>query len=180
MTDNAKKWEELALSLGFSEARTLPASQILCRDEIRALCAPEKCRNYGTSWICPPACGTIEQCRATVSSFQTALVLMSLHENVDWSNGALMRELALGHNSRAWELACRVRETGMRAYMLTTGGCELCQTCTFPDAPCRRPDKDRGSLSAFGIDVTRLCGDAGLEFSFTPGTLRLVACLLYS
>ena len=31
--------------------------------------------------------------------------------------------------------------------------CGICKTCTYPDAPCRFPDRARRSMEACGIDV---------------------------
>ena len=82
-------------------------------------------------------------------------------------------------NRRSQRFAEKVRETEPGAYMLTTGGCELCEKCTFPEAPCRRPDKQRGSLSAFGVDVAALCERLGMPYAFEPGKLRLMSCVVY-
>lgn len=165
--------------IGFDAAAVLDTDVIVCEESIRALCAPDKCANYGSSWVCPPGCGNIESCRKTVASYKNAILLQGVWENVDFTDGEAMRNIAHLHNDRAMKLFKQIRGEQGDAYLLTTGGCGLCEDCTFPDAPCRIPDKNRGSLSAFGINVGKLCESAGMEYSFTEGVMRMVACILY-
>ena len=165
--------------LGFTGAIAVSSEAVVCDEDIRALCAPDKCGNYGSGWICPPGCGSIEKCRDTVKGYKNALLLQSLSENVDYSSGDELMKITLEHNNLAKKLFEEIRKGEGDAYLLTTGGCDICEKCTFPDEPCRVPDKNRGSLSAFGINVAKLCEKAGMEYSFTPGTIRMMACILY-
>lgn len=168
-----------AKELGFSNVIIIPSGMIACDEEIRALCTPDKCGNYGSGWICPPGCGSIENCRATVTGYKNALLIQSLSENVDYSDGEKLLCITKEHNRRAVQLFEEMRKGEGDAYLLTTGGCDLCEKCTFPGEPCRVPDKNRGSLSAFGINVAKLCEKAGMEYSFVNGTIRMMACILY-
>lgn len=168
-----------AKELGFTNAMTISSGLIACDDDIRALCTPDKCGNYGSGWICPPGCGSMESCRDVVAGYKNAILIQSLSENVDFTNAGEMLRITKEHNALAAKLFEKIRAEQGSAYLLTTGGCDLCEKCTFPDEPCRIPDKNRGSLSAFGINVTKLCEKAGMEFSFTPGVMRMMACILY-
>ena len=170
---------EAAKKLGFTNAVSIKSELILCEESIRALCAPGKCGNYGSSWICPPGCGSIESCREIVAGYEKAVLVQSMSENVDFSNAEEMLNITKAHNELAVKLFEKIRKEQGSAYLLTTGGCGLCEECTFPDQPCRIPDKNRGSLSAFGINVTKLCEMAEMEFSFTTGVMRMMACILY-
>ena len=170
---------DTAKNIGFTSAVVVDSSVIECEESIRALCAPDKCRNHGTSWVCPPGCGSIESCRGIVASYDSAVLLQSVHENVDYADKEKMYSITCEHNEAAMKLFDQIKEEQGSAYLLTTGGCNLCENCTFPDEPCRIPDKNRGSLSAFGINVGKLCEAAGMEFSFTSGIMRMVACILY-
>ena len=170
---------EAAKALGFTDAVSIDAELVQCEESIRALCAPDKCGNYGSSWICPPGCGSIESCRKIVDGYKNAILVQSMSENVDFSNGEEMLNITKAHNELAVKLFKQIRKEQGSAYLLTTGGCGLCEECTFPDEPCRIPDKNRGSLSAFGINVTKLCEKAGMEFSFANGIMRMMACILY-
>ena len=168
-----------AEEIGFSDSAIISAALIECEESIRALCAPDKCGNHGSSWVCPPGCGRIESCRDIVASYGSAMLLQSVHENVDYTDKEKMHIITREHNKAAMQLFNQIRAEQGSAYLLTTGGCDLCEKCTFPDEPCRIPDKNRGSLSAFGVNVGKLCEAAKMEYSFTEGILRMVACILY-
>jgi len=49
--------------------------------------------------------------------------------------------------------------------LLSNEGCIRCKSCTYPDAPCRFPDKLYPSLEGYGILVTELAKKAGLNFT---------------
>jgi len=174
-----KAYEAQALELGFDLALDVDASLIVCSDKIRALCSAESCGSFGTSWICPPGCGELADCRKEVAARSRAVLVQSIYENVDTSSADALRNMSGEHNRRAGRLFEIMRKEEPDAYLLTTGGCGLCESCTYPDEPCRVPDKRRGSLSAFGINVGELCEKAGMEYSFVPERIRLVACILY-
>ena len=53
-----EKLLQLALELGFDHAALLDASRLRALNEVREMCVSGRCRRYGGSWSCPPACGT--------------------------------------------------------------------------------------------------------------------------
>ena len=164
--------------LGFFAAAPLDMCALEARPELRMLCAPDKCESYGKTWVCPPGCGGLPECAARLASFRAALLLESKYERVDTDDMPYMKVLAAEHNRRLLEL----RELAVReypnAFLLSTGNCELCESCTYPDAACRKPALLRGSVSAYGLDVAHICERAGVEYGFEKGTLRYIAFLL--
>ena len=42
--------------------------------EVRKMCEVNTCRQYGKTWACPPAIGTVEECQARVQQFDKMLV----------------------------------------------------------------------------------------------------------
>jgi predicted metal-binding protein len=42
--------------------------------EIRDICKGNICRQYGKTWACPPAVGTIEECKARCLRYDTMIV----------------------------------------------------------------------------------------------------------
>ena len=176
--DDLKEYVSSALKLGFTAAAPFDASQLVCRPEIRTLCAPDKCTDYGKNWICPPGCGELPECAARLAKYRCGLLVQSKYEHIDTNDFPLMKKIAVEHNRRLRLIKDEIAKKYPNAYLLSTGGCELCETCTYPDAPCRKPEFLRGALSGYGIDVADLCAAAGLEYAFTPGTLRYMACVL--
>ena len=174
-----EEYIDLARSLGFTTAVEVFPELLVSRPAIRALCAPETCPNYGTNWICPPGSGSLEDLAGNVAATHHGLLVESFHADVDTGDPQLLETLNAAQVARLTELATHVRRKHPAALVLTTGGCHRCDTCTYPDAPCRFPAQRQGSLSAYGIDVGDLCSKAGVPYAFVPGKLHLVSVILY-
>lgn len=61
----------------------VPVKEIKFYDEIRGICAANICRAYGTNWICPPAIGTVVQCRERINSFENAILFDAVYQHED-------------------------------------------------------------------------------------------------
>ena len=167
---------EEAVAIGFTDAVWLNDLHIECESRLRAYCNPEGCPNHGLNWVCPPGCGSLEDCAAKVSRFDKGILLRSVSKlglfNKDYQG------LNRAHNFRLRELIEK-HCNGTEVLALTSGGCVFCDTCVYP-APCVKPAVRMNSLSAYGIDAGRLCELAGLEYSFRPDRVHYVALILVS
>ena len=163
-----------ALSVGFSQAVWLDDLHIECEARLREYCNPAGCTGYGNNWVCPPGCGSLEECAAKVSGYNSGVLLQSVSE-IDPSNQDYMR-LNRKHNLRLREfIEVFCNYAGILA--LTSGGCIFCNVCAYPE-PCVLPNVRMNSLSAYGIDVGKLCETAGLEYSFRPDKVYYIALVL--
>ena len=55
---------QLAERCGFDHVGELNMAALEFLPAVREMCAAGKCRKYGTSWTCPPGCGTLEEAAA--------------------------------------------------------------------------------------------------------------------
>ena len=62
---------------------------------------------------------------------------------------------------------------------LSSGGCHICQKCTYPDAPCRFPEKAFPSMEACGLVVNDVCKASGVPYNYGPRTMTFTGCVLY-
>ena len=51
--------------------------------EVRKICEGNSCRQYGASWACPPAVGTLAECRKRVERYDTLLLFSQKYELAD-------------------------------------------------------------------------------------------------
>lgn len=167
-----------AIKLGFTQTAEIPVDALVCKPEIRALCTPEKCSNYGTNWICPPGSGELPELEARIREYDRALLVQRVYEHVDTTDLEACQGYSTSFSDLLAELVEDVRAVCPGALVLTTGGCHRCEKCTYPDAPCCKPEEKQGSLSAYGIDVGELCEHADLPFSFADDTLYFVGVVL--
>jgi predicted metal-binding protein len=167
---------DMALSCGFTEAVWMDDLDLECEEKLRAYCNPEGCPNHGNNWVCPPGCGTIKDCAEKVSRFHQGILLRSVSDLTPPTERAEYKKLNQEHNLRLRDFIETLKDEA-EILALTSGGCVFCDKCTFPK-PCIKPDVRMNSLSAFGIDVGKLCEKAKLEYSFRKDRVYYVALVL--
>ena len=168
----------LALELGFSHAAPLDVKKLRALPEVRQMCASDRCRRYGKSWSCPPACGTIEQCAERMRGYSGGVLVHTTAQLEDAFDIEGMDRAQQAHKKRFFDLARQARLLCPDVLPLTAGSCTLCRSCTYPDRPCRFPHKMLSSMEAYGLLVSEVCRDAGLPYYYGPGTLTYSACIL--
>ena len=166
-----------ALSIGFTSAKGLADLKLECEPRLRALCNPEDCPNHGNNWVCPPGCGSLEECSEKISKFDKGILLQSVSVLEPNPKIEDYRILNREHNLRLQAFLEEYCGEFEEVLALTSGGCIFCDTCTFPK-PCIKPNLRMNSLSAYGIDVGKLCGMAGFEYSFRPDMVYYIALVL--
>ena len=149
------------------------------RPEVREICRGNRCRNYGRSWACPPAVGTLEACRARCLAFGRFLLLSRAYPLEDSWDFEAMGAAHRDFQGQIDGLDAALRASGVPDFLLLSNeGCIRCASCTWPDAPCRFPEKLHPSLEGFGFLVTELAAAAGLPYRLEGGLLFFGALLL--
>ena len=173
--------EMLAREIGFDHVAMIRAGDVVTSPDLAASCNPQVCRKYGTTWTCPPGVGTYESILGDIASRDVGVLVQTVREGVDhYEDWDLMEEAHTLHNARLDRLADAMRAELDNVLEFSTGGCDVCGTCSYPDAPCKQPDRKRESLSAHGVAVSATCENAGIEYSFENGCVRFVGMIVYS
>ncbi len=60
-----------------------------------------------------------------------------------------------------------IRESGTDCMALSTESCDICEVCTYPDAPCRFPEKMHPCVESHGIIVCELAEKYNMEFTLS-------------
>ena len=170
--------KDLALSCGFSHVGDLDADTIQVRPEVRESCAENKCQSYNKNWVCPPACGTLEECSERIHQYKKGLILQTTGQLEDSTDFEGMMELAENHGKHMDQFSDEIRKQFPQALILGDGQCKRCKVCTYPDAPCRFPDKKSSAMEAMGIVVSEVCAANQIPYYYGPGTLTYVGCVL--
>lgn len=173
-----KEWVDAALAAGFSHAAPLAAETLLLREEVRDMCSADRCHLYGKSWMCPPACGSLEENHEKLRPFTRGLLVQTtatLDDDFDYETME-----AAGSRQKALFLAFRqeLARTFPGLLALTSGGCDLCEVCTYPGAPCARPEDAMSSMEAFGLVVSDVCLKNNLPYYYGPGSITYTGCYL--
>lgn len=172
-----EKWIASALEAGFSHAAPVDPARLRVNEEVRAMCAVNKCRAYNHNWTCPPNCGTLEECAAKIAGMRKGLLVQTTGTLEDSFDIDAMEETEERHLKQFHSLAAKLREEFPGVLCLGSGGCRLCETCAHPE-PCRFPDRACSSMEGFGLLVNDVCEQAGLKYYYGKGTLTYSACYL--
>ena len=164
----------LELESGFADI-----SRIHFHSEYREICRQNTCRSYGTSWACPPGVGTEEECIARFRSYDRMLLFSKAYQLEDSFDMEGISEGGADFRKRVEQLAEQVNPILPRYLMLANGGCRRCQTCTYPDAPCRFPEQVFHSMSGYMFTVSAVAGLAGLKYNNGPDTVTFFGAILF-
>ena len=173
-----QKWIDTALALGFTAAAELDIAKLEPREDVRDMCAADKCRAYGKNWTCPPHCGTLEECREKMQQYSHGILLQTvgeLNKTIDTKGYRAAEERHLALFAQYTE---QIRREYPDALCLGAGGCRICAVCAWPE-PCRFPKHACSSMEGYGLFVTQVCRDNGLPYYYGEKTVTYTACVLF-
>lgn len=141
----------------------IDTQELIFTERVRAICRAE-CPMYGKSWACPPAVGTVDECRARCLAFEHALVLTTVTEVADIANLDETLATRAPHEAVTRQAAAIVAGQAQEIMVLSTEACAICAQCSYPDAPCRHPDRMYPCVESHGILATAIAEQCGIEF----------------
>ena len=147
----------------------IPTESLLFSERIRWICEHE-CPMYNTTWACPPAVGSVEECRARCLAYPEALVLSTITEVNDIANMEETLSTRADHEEITREALAMVREQCADTMVLSTEACHICPDCAYPHAACRFKEKMFPCVESHGIVVTDLAEKEGVDF-YAEGNL---------
>ena len=159
------------------ETAVLPTERVVFAAEVREACARNACGRYGKSWTCPPGVGELADLREKYGAFSHVFVLTTRHPLEDSFDFEGMTAAGQEHNRIAETVLCGIREFPNE--VLIAHGCNRCEHCTYPDAPCRFPELAKPSGEACGIDVVALAGAANVHYYGGPNTVTYFSVLFF-
>lgn len=169
----------LATECGFSVAAPLDPRTLKFLPEVRDMCAADKCRNYGRSWSCPPACGGLAEIEVRCRAYDKGLLVQTIAHQEDEYDYETLLNTSNVHNENFQRLTDALYARGLDMLPMGAGGCLRCEICSYPDAPCRFPELMFPSMEACGLLVSQVCTDNGVPYYYGPGTIAYVSCYLY-
>ena len=172
------QWIKKALELGFDTALPIEPQSLVAREDVRGMCAENKCGAYNRNWTCPPAIGTIEECQQRIWQFQRGILLQTVGFMTKAIDSKCYRETEQRHLEQLCALADALRKEYPQALCLGAGGCRVCRKCAYPE-PCRFPEKAMSSMEGYGLFVTQVCRDAGVSYHHGEKTVTYTACILF-
>lgn len=168
----------VAADTGFTHVVSLNIGTIKLKPEVRQMCETNTCGEYGRRWSCPPGCGSLGSCREKIASYKQGILVQTVGLLEDELDGEGMMETERIHKEHFLSLYELLRRQFQRVLALGTGCCTWCESCTYPSAPCRFPEKQISSMEAYGILVLEACRANGLPYYYGRCTIAYTGCFL--
>lgn len=171
----------LASEIGFTHSGIFLSEGLRFRQEVRDMCRADKCAKFGRQWTCPPACGSLEEISERAKQYSWGVLLQTTAYMEDAFDGETMMEAMEQQAERVVEyFRVVMQERKEDCLPMGSGGCPVnCTHCTYPDAPCRHPDKAFPSMEAYGLIVSDTCKLADLPYYYGKDTITFTACVLF-
>lgn len=176
--DYITHWLEEARKLGFDVAVELDPQQLVAREDVRAMCREDRCGAYNKNWTCPPVIGSVEQCQQQMRQYKRGILLQTVGHMSKAVDTKCYRETEQRHMKSFLSLSEAIRRVYSDALCLGAGGCRVCRKCSYPE-PCCFPGKAVSSMEGYGLFVTQVCRDAGIDYHHGERTITYTACVLF-
>ena len=158
-------------------AAIVPTVKLRFSEEVVSACKANFCGRYNTTWTCPPGVGTLEELKARILAYAQVLVFTTCHEIEDSFDIEGMGRGREEHGRIADQVIAALPLERYQA--LGAEGCGLCTKCTYPDAPCRFPERAKPSIEACGIDVVHLARTCGIHYKNGINTVTYFTAVLF-
>jgi len=175
---NYENLAAIAKTCGFTHSAPLDVSVLEFMQDIRDMCNAEQCDQYGKSWSCPPACAPLEEIRENIKKYSAGILVQTVSEiedSYDWDGIIAAGTLQKKNFARMWD---ELEKEYSDILALGSGACKLCEACTYPDNPCRHPDRKEESMEAYGLFVSKVCKDNGLAYNYGSDKMAFTSCFL--
>ena len=160
------------------ELEIIDSQNVPFRDYVVESCAMNYCGRYGKTWQCPPGVGSLDELKQKCLTYKKAVVFTTVHSIEDSFDIEGMDAGRVVHESITDNVILLFDTQNIR--VLSAEGCNLCETCTYPTAPCRFPDKARSSVEANGISVVEPAKDCGINDKNGNNTVTYFSMIFYN
>lgn len=148
-------------------------------ERIRWICENE-CPMYGTSWACPPAVGTVNECKDRCLKYENCLMISTISEVYDIANISETLKTRAPHEKVTNQVRDWMREQGVEPYVLSTESCAVCERCAVLDGePCRRPERMHPCVESHGINLLPVIEEYGLTFQYGENVVTWFSLLFF-
>ena len=169
---------QMAKEAGFSAWAALDPATIELKPEVRDMCAVNSCGQYGKRWSCPPGCGTLAECGQRIGECTHGILVQTYGDVEDGFDFEAMMEIESDHREHFADMYDALREAGVPVLAIGAGCCTQCAKCTYPDEPCRFPEKMISSMEAYGMLVLEVCKANGLQYYYGSDKMAYTSCFL--
>ena len=175
--DTAQLVQE-ALDAGFSQAGELNVKALVFMPEVRDMCSVDRCHQYGKNWRCPPGCGSIEEAAERAARYSYGVLVQTIGQMEDDFDYETIQVTSEKHKANFAVLVKQLKARYGDILPMGAGTCNICESCTYPNAPCRFPEDSISSMEAYGLWVSKVCELSGVPYNNGKQTITYTSCYL--
>lgn len=174
-----KAIESQILELPLMQYEWILPEELTFKEEVRQICKQE-CPMYGKSWSCPPAVGTVEECREKCLGFNGAFLFTTIAEVSDVANLEETLQTRFEHEEITRTLGKIFKSEGAEMMLLSSESCAICDSCAYCEGGnCRHPEHMIPCIESQGILVTALAEKYDIPFLDSLTTVQWFGLILY-
>ncbi|MHC1771655.1 MAG: DUF2284 domain-containing protein [Flexilinea sp.] len=178
MTYNTDEFVKEAIKEGFSQAGQLNVKALVFMPEVRDMCRADRCRSYNKNWRCPPACGSLEDAAKRAAEYSYGIIVQTIGKMEDKFDYETMQAAGDQHKKNFASLVEKLKMRYPDILPMGAGTCTICTVCSYPNAPCRFPEKSISSMEAYGLWVSKVCEFSGIPYNNGNLTITYTSCYL--
>ena len=153
--------------------------EISFKEEVRQICKME-CPMYGNSWSCPPAVGTVSECREQCMKYEGVFLFTTIAEVSDIANFDEALASRAEHEKITRSLGKLFQEEGVETLLLSSESCAICKECSYCEGkPCRYPEYMIPCIESYGILVTAIAEAYEIPFLENYQTIQWFGMIFY-
>lgn len=159
-----KNIDKIVEEVGAFQFAIIRTDEIPFSSSVRSACEANYCGRFGHSWTCPPGVGDPQVLEDRIKEYPLGAVFTfkySIEDSYDFEG---MTAAAVDTRERLFAVRERLNEQKVDYLSFGCGSCGICDECTYPDSPCRFPEKAVISMEACGINVMELSKKIGVNY----------------
>ncbi len=171
--------ESRILEFPLMQYEWIQTEELTFKEEVRQICKQE-CPRYGMSWSCPPAVGSVEECRKQCMNYRGGFLFTTIAEVSDIANMDETLETRRAHEEITRNLGRVFVSEGARVQLLSSESCAICETCAYCEGKeCRYPNSMIPCIESQGILVTAIAEKYEIPFLDSMTTVQWFGIILY-
>lgn len=160
------------------EYAVISTKDIIFSQDVVNACKANYCGRYNSCWTCPPAVGKLCDLEKKYKRYKYAFVFTTLNNledsfDIEGMNNARAKHMKILNN-----LTDKIKNYDVD--WLTAQSCNICEKCTYPDAPCRYPNLAKPAVEACGIDVTCLAKTCKIGYYNGENTVTYFSVVFFN
>lgn len=166
-----EQFHEAVAHIPFHQIAEVEKEQLVFSDEVRKMCESNSCGQYGRTWMCPPGVGEVAAWKERMLGYAHAFLFSYVGELEDSFDFESMIRIKDEFGQIIRQIKGLLAEAGAQFLIFGAGGCQLCEECAYPDAPCRRPEEATPSVEACGLFIAEMAKPCGFNYINGPNTV---------